>query len=61
MYKLHKLAKKIVDMFIPKQGTKDYRKTVRLLKDAASKLKMEWLGIASLAWDISLIYCIIPA
>ena len=45
--KLYKkaLAKKIVDFFIPKQGTKDYRKTVQLLKDSASKLKMEWLYI----------------
>ena len=37
--------KKFVDCFIPKQGTKDYRKIVQLLKDSASKLKMEWLYI----------------
>ncbi len=37
--------KKIIDLFIPKQGTKEYRKTVELLKDAASKLKMEWYYI----------------
>lgn len=39
------LIKKFVDLFIPKQGTKEYRKTVQLLKDAASKLKMEWYYI----------------
>ncbi|MBR6504850.1 MAG: hypothetical protein IKT41_03970 [Clostridia bacterium] len=38
-------AKKVVDLFIPKKGTKDYRKTVKLLKDSASKQKMEWLFI----------------
>ena len=37
--------KKIIDLFIPKQGTKEYRKTVQLLKDAASKQKMEWYYI----------------
>ena len=37
--------KKFVDCFIPKQGTKDYRKIVQLLKDSASKLKIEWLYI----------------
>ncbi len=38
-----KLVKKFVDYFIPKNGTKEYRKIVKLLKDSASKLKMEWL------------------
>ncbi len=33
--------KKIVDMFIPKKGSKEYNKDVNLLKDAASKQKME--------------------
>lgn len=40
-----KLIKNIVDLFIPKKGTKEYRKTVQLLKDAASPQKMEWLYI----------------
>ena len=44
LYK-HKIVKKIVDLFIPKQGTKEYRKVTQLLKDAASHLKMEWLYI----------------
>jgi len=45
--KLYKkeLIKKFVDLFIPKQGTKDYRIIVQLLKDSASKLKIEWLYI----------------
>ena len=37
--------KKIVNLFIPKKGTKEYRKIVKLLKDSASKQKMEWLFI----------------
>ena len=40
-----KPIKKVVDLFIPKEGTKEYRKVIQLLKDAASKLKMEWLYI----------------
>ena len=44
MYK-KKFIKKIVDLFIPKDGTKEYRKVQQLLKDAASHLKMEWLYI----------------
>lgn len=40
-----KLVKRIVDLFIPKKGTKEYRKVGQLLKDSASKLKMEWLYI----------------
>ena len=42
--KLYKkpLIKKFVDLFVPKDGTKEYRKTVQLLKESASKLKLEW-------------------
>ena len=36
---------KFINMILPKPGTKDYRLKVRLLKDAASKLKMEWLYV----------------
>ena len=36
-----KSIKKIVDMFIPKERTKEYRMDINLLKDAASKQKME--------------------
>lgn len=40
-----KPIKKIVDLFIPKEGTKEYRKVQQMLKDAASHLRMEWLYI----------------
>ena len=40
-----KPIKKIVDLFIPKDGTKEYRKVKQLLKDSASSLKMRWLYI----------------
>ncbi len=45
--KLYKnpLVKKVVDLFIPKQRTKEYRKNIQLLKDAASNQKMETLYI----------------
>lgn len=45
--KLYKkpMIKKIVDLFIPRVGTKEYRKVQQYLKDAASHLKMEWLYI----------------
>ena len=41
--KLYKnpIAKKVIDLFIPKKRTKEYKKDVNLLKDAASKQKME--------------------
>ena len=32
----NKFAKKIIDLFIPKDGTKDYKKMTDLLTDAAS-------------------------
>ena len=44
LYK-NKLIKKFVDLFIPKQGTKEYRKLQQNMKDAASKDKMEWIYI----------------
>jgi len=40
-----KPIKKIVDLFIPKPGTKEDRKIQQTLKDAASPLKMEWLYV----------------
>ena len=40
-----KLVKKFIDYIMPKDGTKEYRKVVALLRDNASKLKMEWLYI----------------
>ena len=41
----NKIAKQIVDMLMPKPGTKDFRKIRDLLKDSASKLKMRWLYV----------------
>ena len=48
--KLYKnpIAKGIIDLFIPKKGTREYRKDINLLKDAASKLKLEWFYINKL-------------
>ena len=51
-----KPVKKVVDLFIPKKGTKEYRKVQQLLKDSASKLKMEWLYINRIA--IAIVTCI---
>ena len=39
------IGKRIVDLFIPKKGTKEYLKVQKLLKDSASKLKMEWFYV----------------
>lgn len=41
----NKIAKKIINMFLPKDGTKEYKKIKDLLIDAASPLKMEWVYI----------------
>ena len=41
----NRIFKKIVDLFIPKKGTRDYRKVQKLLKDSASYLKIEWLYV----------------
>ncbi len=55
-----KWVKKFVDLFIPKDGTREYRKSRTLLKEAASKLKMEWfyinkLTVAGLAFILGMI------
>ena len=39
------IIKKFIDLFLPKQGTKEYRQLNIKMKDAASKDKMEWLYI----------------
>ena len=52
-----KPIKKIVDLFIPKVGTKEYRKVQQLLKDAASHLKMEWLYINRIT--LAIVTCIV--
>lgn len=40
-----KLVKKIVDLFIPKEGTKEDRNLKKKMKDAASKDKIQWIYI----------------
>ena len=41
----NKFCKKIIDLFLPKDGTKEYKKVKDLLKDSASPLKMEWVYV----------------
>ena len=45
--KLYKnpIIKKFVDLFIPKQGTKEYRKLQQTMKEAATNDKMEWIYV----------------
>ena len=55
------IGKRIVDMFLPKKGSKEYLKVQKLLKDSASKLKMEWfyvnrITIAIAAFIVSLFF-----
>ena len=52
-----KLIKKVVDLFIPKKGSKEYRKVQQYLKDAASYLKMEWLYINRIM--MAIVTCIV--
>lgn len=52
-----KIVKKLIDLFIPKIGTKEYRKVQQYLKDAASPLKMEWLYINRIA--MAIVTCIV--
>ena len=47
------IAKQIVNMFMPKEGTKDNRKLKQLLKDAASSQKMEWLYVTRITLCIA--------
>lgn len=45
LYNKNPLIKKIMDMFIPNQDTKEHRVIVKLMKDAASKQKIETLYV----------------
>lgn len=40
-----KIVKKFIDLFMPKEGTKEDRKLRTLMKDAASKDKLEWVYV----------------
>ncbi len=48
LYK-NKVAKRIIDLFLPKNGSKEYKKVKNLLIDSASPLKMEWVYINRIA------------
>ena len=50
------IIKKVVDLFIPKKGTKEYKKDINLLKDAASKQKMETFYINRITICISVFF-----
>lgn len=55
--------KKIIDLFIPKKNSKENRKMVKLMKDSASKSKIEWIYInricaCVLSFMISLVFFI---
>ena len=43
------IGKRITNLFLPKNGTKEYIKVQKLLKDSTSKLKMEWFYINRIA------------
>ena len=51
LYKI-RIIKNIVDLFIPKEGTKERRKLKELIKDAASKDKIEWIYVTRLTLAI---------
>ncbi len=63
IYKIPVL-KQAVNAFVPKPGTKDYRKMQNLMKDSASKKKMEWIYInrifmAIITFILTIIFSII--
>ena len=45
----NKIGKKLVDLILPKDGTKEYKKMKNLLIDSASTSKMEWVYINRVA------------
>ena len=49
--------KKIIDLFLPKQGTKEHRKVSQMLKDSASPLKIEWLYTNRVA--LAIVTCLV--
>ena len=51
LYK-NKFCKKIIDLFIPKEGTKEYRQVQKKLKDSASPLKIEWLYVNRIIYAV---------
>ena len=57
--KLYKnpVAKKIIDLFIPKQKTKEYRKMIKLMKEAATKQKLETVYVNRLTICVVTFLC----
>ena len=51
------VLKQVINCFVPKPGSKDYRKMQTLMKDAASKAKMEWIYINRLLLAIITFVC----
>lgn len=47
------IIKKLVDLFMPIEDSKDYRKIKRIIKDAGSKKKIRWLYIDKIVACIS--------
>lgn len=47
-----KYIKKFVDKIVPKEGTKEYRLKIKLMKESATKLKIEWLYIDRCAFAV---------
>lgn len=45
-------GKKVVDLFVPKKGTKEERKINEIMKAAASKQKVEWLYVNRLVLTV---------
>lgn len=46
------IIKRIVDLFLPKQGSAEERKIKKLMKDSASKLKIEWIYVNRIVLSI---------
>lgn len=46
------VVKQMIDLFIPKDGTKERRKLKELLKNSASKQKIEWLYVTKLTLTV---------
>ena len=51
------VLKQVINCFVPKPGSIDYRKMQTLMKDAASKAKMEWIYINRLLLAIITFVC----
>ncbi len=51
------IFKWFIDLFIPRRGTKSYKNLTKLLKDAASKDKMEWIYVNKICLTI-LVFCV---